>query len=73
MDCDLDHDTESNNLSKLVKGVVNSGTGELGLTDKYTLQGQLNTSEDPNVQILIVEDNTYSAYALMSILEQYQF
>ena len=49
--CDLDDDfnNESATISKLVKSVVHSGTGELGLTDKYRLQGQLNTSEDPNV------------------------
>ena len=47
-----------------------SGTGELCLTENYILNGQAIT-DDPQVQILIVEDNTYSAFALMSILEQY--
>ncbi len=75
LSCDLDQETnqESHSIGKLSKQIFEPGTGELGLSDKYTLQGQFDNSSDPNVQILIVEDNTYSAYALMSILEQYQF
>ena len=47
-----------------------AGTGEVSLRPKSSILGH-NYCDDSSVEILIVEDNTYSAYALMSILEQY--
>lgn len=49
-----------------------AGKAEDSLEYKYTLPGNQGTADCASTQILIVEDNTYSAYALMSVLQQYQ-
>ena len=53
--------------------MIDAGTGnrDKGLSHLFTLHNE-GRSDDEKTQILIIEDNTYSAYALMSILEQYQ-
>lgn len=50
---------------------VDAGTGEGNLAYKFTLLNQVDI-DDPSKQILVIEDNTFSAYALSSIFEQYQ-
>ena len=69
-DCDLSYDgseeldVEPGFSNKLAV----AGTGEGSLSFKFVLPGSQGSSDDASTQILIVEDNTYSAYALMSVL-----
>ena len=70
-DCDLlydgseELDVDTGFSSKLAV----AGTGEgSSMSFKFVLPGSQGSSDDASTQILIVEDNTYSAYALMSVL-----
>lgn len=69
-DCDLlydgssELDVDTGFSSKLAV----AGTGEGNMSFKFLLPGSQVSVDDASTQILIVEDNTYSAYALMSVL-----
>lgn len=58
-------------FSDIEKSTSTKGTQEESLGLKLSKPEEMWDVADPAKQILIVEDNKYSAYALMSLLEQH--